>query len=319
MATTGHRADEIRRLAAEQSGVVARRQLLELGLTAAQARAALDAGRWQSVLPGVYLTHRGALTPEGRVWAAVLAAGAGAVAGPRSTLWLNGLLDALPEVVDVWVPQSRHITAPAGILVHRRRGLPGDQHPAASLPQLRLERAVIEVARRARRPEAVVDVLICAVQRRRTTAERLRAEIAQDRAHSHRRLVLDVLTDVRDGVRSTLERRYLQGVERAHGLPRAERNVAVVSGGRRRYRDLRYRRYRVLVELDGREAHPDDERFRERERDNCSAVAGEVTLRYGWREVVGETCGVTTQVVEALRLGGWKGLPMPCCPTCPLG
>ena len=48
--------------------------------------------------------------------------------------------------------------------------------------------------------------------------------------------------DVVDGVQSTLERRYRRDVERPHGLPRGFRNRSEGDRGRRRYRDVRYRR-----------------------------------------------------------------------------
>jgi hypothetical protein len=138
-------------------------------------------------------------------------------------------------------------------------------------------------------------------------------------------LLVDLCEDVEDGVQSGLERRWRRDVELAHGLPRAHRNVADepevgrgASGRTRRYRDLRYRRWRLLIELDGREAHPDDEQFRDRARDNAATRAREWSLRYGWREVAGEPCGAAVEVAGVLRDRGWSGPPRPCSPICPV-
>ena len=82
---------------------------------------------------------------------------------------------------------------------------------------------------------------------------------------------------------------------------------------------MRYRRYGLVVELDGTEAHPDDERFRDRARDNRLTLGSEAGLRYGWREIVVEPCGVAAEVVVMLWRGGWTGRPRPCGPGCPAG
>jgi len=53
-------------------------------------------------------------------------------------------------------------------------------------------------------------------------------------------------------------------------------------------RDLEYRAWGLVVELDGRLNHADTERvMRDMARDNAVTVTGRATLRYGWREVAG--------------------------------
>jgi len=61
-------------------------------------------------------------------------------------------------------------------------------------------------------------------------------------------LLLDLLADAQEGVASPLERSYVRGVERAHGLPPGLRNHADGAPGRRRYRDVCYRAWRLVVE-----------------------------------------------------------------------
>lgn len=107
-----------------------------------------------------------------------------------------------------------------------------------------------------------------------------------------------LLLEVGEGVTTPLERHYVRDVERAHALPRGSRNQLDVGGGRRRYRDVRYQRWRLVVELDGRAAHPEDEREFDDLRDNEVATRGERTLRYGWRSV---TIGSSDR-----RPSGWR-------------
>lgn len=69
-----------------QAGVVARSQLLRLGLTARQSRRRLDTGHWRPAHPGVYFTFTGPVSDEAKVWAAVLYAGVDAAVGGRTAL-----------------------------------------------------------------------------------------------------------------------------------------------------------------------------------------------------------------------------------------
>jgi hypothetical protein len=73
----------------------------------------------------------------------------------------------------------------------------------------------------------------------------------------------------------------------------------------------------VVVELDGRLAHPDEEQWREKSRDNAAAVDRKQTLRYGWKQVSKEACATAVEVAKVLRGRGWDGWPRPCSPGCP--
>ena len=70
-----------------------------------------------------------------------------------------------------------------------------------------------------------------------------------------------------------------------------------------------------MVELDGRQAHPDRERHRDHDRDNHVVVDGDDVLRYGWHAVTLAPCEVAAQVLSVLRRHGWQGTPRQC-PRC---
>jgi hypothetical protein len=125
----------------------------------------------------------------------------------------------------------------------------------------------------------------------------------------------EVLADIADGALSNLERRWARDVERAHGLPRGERNRLRVVAGKRRYDDVRYREFRVVVELDGRETHPDESSWRDRRRDNSSVVHGDVVIRYGWSDVV-RPCQSAVELGSVLTRNGWNGRLRRCGPGC---
>ena len=74
----------------------------------------------------------------------------------------------------------------------------------------------------------------------------------------------------------------------------------------------------VVMELDGRLAHPDEEQWRDKARDNEAAVDRKQTLRYGWEQVRRHPCATALQVATVLRIHGWDGWPRPCSPGCPV-
>ena len=304
-----------------QGGIISRGQLLDLDLTSEQAKSDINTGRWQRIFPGVYATFTGPIGTYSRVWAALLYAGQGAAASHGTALWLWKLADETPAVIDVVVPESRRVLRQPGLRVHRRRAL--DQpdisshiHPSAQPARLRVEEAVLDHCDSVAAPTAI-DLVLRAAQRRVTTADRLRRSMQQRPRQRWRSLLLDVLAEVQGGVASNLELAYRRDVEETHHLPVGTRNEAETGlGGGHWYRDVRYRPWHVIVELDGREAHPVGAAFRDMRRDNVAAVAGDAALRYGWRDVVGDPCGVAAQVGAVLALGGWTGHPGKCGAAC---
>ena len=114
-----------------------------------------------------------------------------------------------------------------------------------------------------------------------------------------------------------LEYRHDRDVQRAHGLPEpVKQDRFRKPDGGWGYRDRCYPQYgRLVIELDGRRFHPDEQRSTDTERDNQAAVTG-ATLRYGWDDVTRRACETAGQVAEALRNRGWAGTLQPCSPSC---
>ena len=307
-------------VAVAQAGLISRGQLLGLGLTHAQARTNVLNGRWRRILPGVYATFTGPVDPVQQVWAALLFAGSGAAACCASALWLHRVLDEPPEITHVSIPHSRRVASPPSVRIHRRRALDRPRapvHPTAMPPRLRLEEALLDECG-VRSESDTVGLVLKAIQRRRTTAERINLVLESRAIQPRRELIRDVLTEAYAGVASPLELAYRQRVEITHGLPEGVRNQAERTGAQRRYRDVEYREWGLIVELDGQESHPPDEAFRDMRRDNEAVVTGRTTLRYSWRDVIGQPCVAAAQVGLALQERGWPGVIGRCGPACPI-
>ncbi len=181
-----------------QAGIISRRQLMELGLSRMQAKAYINNGRWQRMLPGVYATFTGPVGTFRRVWAAILYAGPGAAASHGTALWLWKVIDDPPTVIDVIVPELRKVLRQRGLRVHRRRALNQGladlliHHPSEQPPRLRVEEAMLDHCDSAT-ALAAVDLVLRATQRRCTTAERFSRAIGKRRRQRWRSLLLEIL------------------------------------------------------------------------------------------------------------------------------
>ena len=311
----------VREVARWQEWVVSRQQLLTAGVSERAIVHRLARGRWQSMYRGVYGLFSGMPTRRQWLQAAVLRAGAGAVLSHHAAAELHSLIPAPDDpraAIHVTVPEHRRIHVP-GIVVHISQRVAEAVQPNRDPARTTVEETVLDMTQIARNMDEVCKWITRGVGNRSTTEEKLRAALAL-RKKVRRRAALDsILAAAGDGIHSPLEYRYYRDVERAHGLPRSRHQVRVVIDGKPAYRDAYYAEYRVVVELDGRAAHPDEERRRDRHRDVVTSAEGIETVRYGWSEVSGAACETALWQARVLRRHGWQGAPVACSPGCPAG
>jgi hypothetical protein len=306
-----------------QHGVLSRVQAAQAGLTRHAIAAHLQSGRWRRMHPGVYASFSGGPPREAVLWAALLRVGHDgeprhhAVLSHQTAAELWGLIDAPALSIHVSVSRRTGTLYPPGIVLHYSARLPQARHPARTPPQTRIEETVLDLAQLSPDAEEAVGWAIKACQRRLTKPELLREAMTQRPRLRWRGDLADALTEVGEGVHSSLERRYLRNVERAHGLPTGNRQILVVRGRSRTYEDVRYQDYGTCVELDGAVAHPADSRWLDTRRDNANAADGIITLRYGWTDVAYRPCEVAAEVARALQRRGWTGSLRRCGPGCP--
>jgi hypothetical protein len=309
--------DECRGLIMVQRGVLGRDQAIDAGLSGTSIATLLRTNKWQRLHRGVYATFTGTPDLEALVWAALVRAGPGSMVSHTTAAGLFGFagLSRGPPI-HVTVPWDRRPRQLSGIIVHRTRHAGLVRHPYLLPPQTRIEATVLDLVEDADTIEDAFAWICRAVGKGLTNADRLHREIWRRDNVRWRAMILESLGDVERGVRSSLEYRYVRGVERAHGLPEAGRQVRVVRSGRPCYLDNFYAEWLVGVELDGLVAHPPGERWRDFRRDNAGAADGIMTLRYGWADVTGRPCEVAGQVAAVLRRRGWAGSARACGPSC---
>jgi hypothetical protein len=309
----------LRKLARYQNGIVSRPQALRAGLTEDMIKFRVRSDRWRQIRPGVYTTFTGVPGRSAQLWAAVLSAGQGAVLSHGTAAELCRLTDKPSDLIHVTIPWQRRIGQTHGVMLHRSRRAGEIVLGQSNPPRTRIEETVLDLTQTAATFDDVCGWVTRAFAQDLTDETRLRAAMGLRTQLRWRADLLELITAAADGDHSVLEFRYDRDVERAHGLPRARLQVPFTSpGGRRGRRDRVYDDYGVVVELDGRLAHPDEDQSRDKARDNAAAVDGQQTLRYGWTDVRRHACETAAQVAKVLRRHGWEGWPRSCSPGCPV-
>jgi hypothetical protein len=281
-------------------------------------RTRVSNGRWQRLHRGVYAAFSGEPARETALWAALLRAGPDATLSYQTAAERHGLIDEPSSLISITVPASRHpaqVKIP-GVVIHRSESILRTRHPVMLPPCTRVEDTVLDLIQVAATFDDAYMWICRAIGRRRTTADRIRGAMDGRKKMRWRREIAVALGDAEGGALSVLEYRYIHRVERPHGLPAARRQARIRQGTGNKYLDNLYEAFAVCVELDGTAAHPADEQWRDKRRDNANTVSGIVTLRFGLLDLGERRCETAAAVAALLRSRGWTGSPRACGPGC---
>jgi very-short-patch-repair endonuclease len=310
--------ERCRKLLTIQHGVIARWQSPATGLAPSVIESRLRTGRWQSLQRGVYATFSGPPQRIAVLWAAVLRAGPAAILSHESAAELYRLVHEPDQLIHVTIPMRRRARNASGVVVHRSHRIDEARHPGLTPPRTIVEETVLDMIQAMTSLDDAISLIARACADDLTTPFLLSWRMEMRAKVRWRTALAAALADVQEGAHSPLERRHLNRVVRAHGLPRAKRQARIVRGGRSQYRDEFYEDFGVCVELDGQAAHPPQARWRDIRRDNANAADGIITLRYGWADIIDHPCEVAAEIAAVLRSRGWTGHPRSCGPTCAL-
>lgn len=307
-----------------QNGIADRAQARQAGLSKQAVRHRLKSGKWQQVHHGVYATFTGQLQREQRLWAALRRAGPGAMLSHETAAEMHGLTDKPSALIHITVPSGRR---PAqhrpirGVMIHRSNQSGPARLPEWELPRTRIEDTVLDLVATARSFDEAYSWISRALSERRTSVYMLREAMGNRSRIRWRTWVAEALADADEGAYFPIERRYARHVERAHGLPGAQRQARRTIDGKTHYKDNWYAEYGVCVELDGPSYHQNEQVRHDKRRDNLNLAVDDVrTYRFGPVDVTERACESAAMVAATLRRRGWPGQPHPCRrPGCMVG
>lgn len=285
--------DRVRRLASQQFGRIAWRQLRELGVAKTMISDWAKQGYLRPNLPGVYAVGHDAPSIEGELAAAVLYAGPGAMLSHATAAWWYGLIERPPVAIHVSTP--RRCKSRGQVIVHERRNCERVSHNG--LPVTTPSQTLLDYAANA--PVNQVRVALAnAEYKHLLDPPAVQQLLGPGRLGSVKlRTALKRHLPALARTRSRPERAFLELCE-AYDIPLPEVNVRVAGWTV----DFFWRRQRVVVEVDGHgNHHTRAQRGRDRRKDLDLRSAEMVVNRYSQEQVEETGPAVAADVIATLR------------------
>jgi predicted transcriptional regulator of viral defense system len=288
-------------LAAEQHGVVAYTQLIDLEISASAIQRAAADGFLTPLHRGVFAFGHARLRTEGRWMAAVLAPGPDGALTHTDALVLRGIVRSNAPRIHVTVPRlTGGAHRRSGLVIHRCKLEPQDRDVVDGIPTTTVARALLDFAEIARPRQleraldeaekqqlldlhAVLDVL-----------ERARGR----RGLKRLRRTLDLYVPEPHRTNSWLERHML-GLIREAGLPMPDVNVHLNG----HEVDLHWPHHGLVVELDSRRHHDTAwAREEDKARDAGQTARGHSVVRLTYRRITREPQAVIAELSDSLAI-----------------
>jgi very-short-patch-repair endonuclease/predicted transcriptional regulator of viral defense system len=283
-------------LAARQHGVVALRQLVQLGLSTTAVRSRVAAGRLHRVYRGIYAVGHPILTVEGRYHAAVLSCGDAAALLHQSAGVLWGIHRTSRRLIDVTAP-GRAGRLRDGIDAHRNQLTPADFGTLDRIPCTTIARTLLDLADvlTPRRLERAVDQAeVLRLFDLRAVNEVLERANGRRGASKLRRVL--AINTAPALTKSDMEE-LLLAICDDYGIPRPRVNQHVEG----EEVDFHWPREQVIVETDSDAYHGTKRRRRkDYRRSQRLELAGWHVLRFDWWQLRDEAAEVALTIQAAL-------------------
>lgn len=305
-------------LLAECDGVLSASDVLTF-MTHKQLRWQVASGRWQKPAHGVIVAQSGPLSELQLLRTALLRAGPRAALAGLTAARLEGLSgfgDKTP-----FADRPIYLLAPYGsrrrppplnltVVTHYSQALTDlDVHPERDPRRTRIARSLIDAAAWMPTDRGAMAVLAAGVQQRLVRPQDLTQVTGRMGALRRRKLIREAIADISGGSQALSELDFTRQVVRAFGLPQPTRQAARRDAqGRRRWTDVTWDSYQVVVEIDGAQ-HAEDPRQRwdDMERDIDLGLDGYQTLRFPAWLVRANPGLVARKVIQVLRRAGYNG------------
>jgi hypothetical protein len=256
-----------------QHGNVTRRQLLELGLSKSGIDKRLETGSLVTRYHGVYCQAPARQDPQALIAAAVLAGGPTAVASHASAAYLWGFVPHYEHPPEISLPTGDR--RPRHILAHRCPSLaPRDVTRQHGVPTTTPTRTALDLAPRLTKKQ-LTRLVNDQLRDGRLRLAALDDVVARNPYHPGTKLLRPFVEHPRNPTDSPFEDDFLTFVKE-YGLPMPQTNIWLHG----RKVDVFYPEAHLIVELDGRDFHNDQDAFRDdRERDTENLKHGLTTMR----------------------------------------
>lgn len=294
----------LRRVAARQGSVVARKQAYGLGVTRWEIRGEVRAGRWQLVGDQSICLHNSVLDPLGERWAAVFQGGPRAQLDGASALVEAGLERFVDGRVRVSVPRGARVHRNRRFDIRQTRRWAAEDRVEGGVPRTRVPVAAVRGALWARTDREATYLLTLVVQQGLATPHAVGEELLRIRRDRRRLLLHAIVNDLLDGARSLGEADIACELRR-RGLPEPARQVLRRDRANRYYLDLYWPDLGLVVEIDGIHHAWAENVVGDALRQNALALDGDIVLRIPLLGLRLAPEAFFAQIAEAMRAAGW--------------
>jgi hypothetical protein len=249
-------SERLGRIAREQYGVVGRGQALDCGVSRSAVGYLLrQKGPWRKIVPGVYATTTGDMTPDQRAMAALLHAGQGSVITGAVAVRRHHLRCAGLNEVDVLVPTGVRVQSTGFVRIIHTSRMPESFYSTGQIRFACPARAVADATRGMSRLSDVRAVVAEAVHRGRCDLASLTSELNEGPSAGSRALRI-AISEVGDGIRSAAESDLKELIDRSD-LEQPIYNPALYAadGTFLGIADAWWQRAGVIAEVDSRQYH----------------------------------------------------------------
>lgn len=293
-------------LAADQAGVLCRRQLAGHRIPRWLVALELRTGRWQRTGRQTVVVHNGALSPQTRRTIALYEVCLRAALDGASALQHAGVTSLTDALVHVIAPKGSDPVRVSGVRTHESRRF--REQDVVVLDGVRTVVpgvAAVHAALWARTDREATLFLVLVVQHRLATVPAVEEAVASVRRHARRRLLRRVAGELAGGIRSMGELDVTVAMRR-RGLPEPERQVVRRRPSGTEYLDCRFDAYALTLEIDGAQHDDVEHRTADVLRDLAQAAEGDTVLRLPltvWRL---EEQRVLDRLEEVFVARGWR-------------
>jgi very-short-patch-repair endonuclease len=282
---------EVPGLAGRQAGVFTRAQAVDEGWSQRQVSRCLASGRWRRVL-GKGLSGSGSLTGVDQLaWAAWLSRRDAVVSHVTAALVRGWPLASTAEGPDGHLlpvhltGRGRGLRVPLGVQLHELQVSAGEVETVCGLPVTTATRTAVDCLMILPRRDGL-NLFAYLQSRDLFSHDDLGRELRAATGRPGVRRLLGLFTATRGDAANPAEM-LLHDLLREHGLTGWTANARVVHDGRIIARaDVLFATERLIVEVDGYQAHSGRDQFRrDRQRQNELVAAGYTVLRVTWEDL----------------------------------
>lgn len=293
---------EVAQLAGRQHGVVARRQLIKLGVPSSSVSQHARHAGWRVTHRGVYALPGAVASHDQDVMAAVLALGDRAMASHLTAARLHGVVSVRPPVIDVLLPFECRGRLMEGVHATRTRTLrPADRCVVKGIPCTTLPRTIIDAAT-VLEPPGIRALVIDARQQRSLDLGRVARRLLDIGPVRHSGELRRILAELdRAGVDSVLEEEARTALDEAGIPPPHPGPYRVRAGDRMVAIDIAWPSRKVGVEVDGYGGHASRAAMdKDHRKQNALILEGWTILRVGWDRLAADRKGFAAEVAAVL-------------------